>query len=520
MWRRAFLAALLCGYGILAAGAPPDAALVARGEAIYFGTDAALMRPGAVRVRGAPVPPQAAACVACHRRSGLGSAESDLIVPPIAGAFLFRARSPQTGQWLPWPSLDRTRPAYDERTLARALRDGLAPDGVPLSDTMPRYDLDAAAVAALAAYLRPLSVDTAPGVSDEEVAFAVVTTPEVPDDQVKDLLRALRTFLADRNAGTRHETRRRAQALRTERTMYRRFRRWRIEHWPLIGEPAGWDEQLRARNAATPVFALLGGLSYDTWAPVHAFCERMRMPCVLPDVFIPPAREDFYSVYLSAGLHAEADAAADALAGAPRVFVWTFDGPAGARQRERIVEALARRGLAVAQGTPGADDAVVAAAPSWWIERRYASLAAPPKRLLVLTGALERFPQDWRSADASLARRVELVTHFAPPAQARRQLARARAWFAARRIEFGAERVAVHALAAAMVANEMLVHVDDSFSREYCIEKTEHNLENVPPLTAFPRLAIGPGQRFAARRVFVRPLSEGTGPMPDRPHGG
>jgi hypothetical protein len=51
---------------------------------------------------------------------------------------------------------------------------------------------------------------------------------------------------------------------------------------------------------------------------------------------------------------------------------------------------------------------------------------------------------------------------------------------------------------------ETLMHVDDKFTREYCIEKLEHNLENMPPMTAYPRLAIGPGQRFATRRfTFV-----------------
>lgn len=62
----------------------------------------------------------------------------------------------------------------------------------------------------------------------------------------------------------------------------------------------------------------------------------------------------------------------------------------------------------------------------------------------------------------------------------------------------------MNALLAATIAVEMLMHVDDKFTREYCIEKLEHNLENMPPMTAYPRLAIGPGQRFATRRyTFV-----------------
>ncbi len=58
--------------------------------------------------------------------------------------------------------------------------------------------------------------------------------------------------------------------------------------------------------------------------------------------------------------------------------------------------------------------------------------------------------------------------------------------------------IARNALLAATVAVESLMHVDDNFSREYCLEKLEHNLENMPALTAYPRLAIGPQQRFGA----------------------
>ncbi|MEW5881623.1 MAG: cytochrome c [Pseudomonadota bacterium] len=501
------LAALLAG-ATAAAQTAPDAALIARGEAIYFGTDPSLARPGAALAQGAPIPPQAAACVACHRRSGLGSAEANVLVPPIAGHLLFNPLAPQTGQRLPWPSRDRTRPAYDEATLARALAEGVAPDGVALAAPMPRYAFTAQEVAALAAYLRTLSADSAPGVSDEEVVFATVTTPDAPPAEVDELLRTLRTFFADRNAGTRHETRRRAQALRTDSTMYRRFRRWRLEHWALTGEPHTWRAQLEARYAAAPVFALLSGLSYDDWSPVHEFCERTRLPCLLPNAWLPPAREDFYSIYFSPGLAAEADAVAAALSGTAEVVLWTAPGSTGARQRAVIAAALARHGIGVVERAPRADDVLVAALPSDDVERRWRSLAQTPRRVYVLAGAFAELPDAWRPQDATLHARSVLVTPLAPGAQAQRQMARADAWFAGKRIKVGARRIAANALLAAVVATETLMHVDDRFSREYCIEKLEHNLENVPPLTAYPRLAIGPSQRFAARRVHLYPADE------------
>ncbi|GAB4482237.1 MAG: ABC transporter substrate-binding protein [Burkholderiaceae bacterium] len=505
--RALLLAACLAG-AAAAAQTASDAAQVARGEAIYVGDAAAYARPGAARVGGAPIPPQSAACVACHRRSGLGSAESNLIVPPIAGHLLFNPLSPQTGKRLPWPSRDRTRPAYDEASLARALADGVAPDGVPLAAPMPRYAFTAEEVAALAAYLRTLSVATAPGVTDEEVVFATVTTPEVPAAQVDDLLRTLRALFADRNAGTRHETRRRAQALRTDSTMYRRFRRWRLEHWALTGEPHTWLAQLEARYAATPVFALLSGLSYDDWTPVHAFCERARVPCVLPNVALPPQREDFYSIYLSPGLAAEAQATAAALAGTREVVLWSEPGASGERRRAVIEAAFARQGIAVAERAPRADDVIVAALPAERIESRWRALAEPPRRVYALGAMLAELPDAWQPQDAALRERSVLVTPLAADAAARRQMARSRAWLAARGLRPSSERIAANALLAAIVATEMMMHVDDRFSREYCIEQIEHNLENVPPLTAYPRLSIGPAQRFAARRVHLHTAAD------------
>jgi hypothetical protein len=505
---RALLLAALFAGAAAAAQTAPDAALVARGEAIYFGTDAALARPGAARVQGAPIPPHAAACVACHRRSGLGSAESNLLVPPVAGHLLFNPLAPQTGQRLPWPSRDRTRPAYDEASLARALSEGVAPDGVPIVAPMPRYTFGADEVAALAAYLRTLSAATAPGVSDEEVVFATVTTPDAPPAQVNDLLRTLQAFFADKNAGTRSETRRRAQALRTDSTMYRRFRRWRLEHWALTGEPHTWAAQLEARYAAAPVFALLSGLSYDDWSPVHEFCERTKLPCLLPNAWLPPAREDFYSIYFSPGLAAEVQALAETLAGTREVVLWTVAGSTGERQRAAIAAALARHGIGVVDRAPHAGDVLVAALSADAIERRWHALAQPPRRVYALAGMLAELPDTWRPHDAALRAHSVLVTPLAPGAAAQRQMARARAWFAGKGMKFASERIAANALLAAVVAVETMMHVDERFSREYCIEKIEHNLENIPPFTAYPRLAIGPSQRFASRRVHLHSAAE------------
>jgi hypothetical protein len=496
----------------------PDAGRIALGRSIYLGTHESLARPGAARVDGAPVPAGKAACVSCHRPSGLGGAEGYLVVPPVAGFLLFNPRSPQTGRRLPWPSRDRVRPAYDAASLRVALNEGRAPDGVALAAPMPRYQLAAEEVEALAAYLGTLSVDTAPGVTDHEVVFATVTTPDVPAEEVADLVRTLQAFFAEKNGGTRNEAGRRAQAMRNDSTMYRRYRRWRLEHWALQGEPETWHEQLTARYRATPVFALLSGVSYDAWDPVHEFCESLHVPCLLPNAWVAPAREDFYSIYFAPGLRAEVQSLAQALAPLAQVVLWTAPTPVGARQRAVVAAALAAHGIGLADRVPRGDDVLVSTLAPRDLAQRFEALPQAPQRVYAMSGALAGTTGGWEGTHARLHERLVHVSPLAPDAQAARQLARARGWLERRGLAPANEQVAVNALAAAVVAVESLMHVDDRFSREYCIEKIEHNLENIPPLTAYPRLAIGPSQRFASRRVFLRPAVTREGAIAEAGH--
>jgi hypothetical protein len=65
-----------------------------------------------------------------------------------------------------------------------------------------------------------------------------------------------------------------------------------------------------------PVFALLGGLSATDWRPVHDFCERNRIPGLLPVTDLPVISEtDWYTLYFNKGVYQEGDAVARYLAG-------------------------------------------------------------------------------------------------------------------------------------------------------------------------------------------------------------
>ncbi len=444
------------------------------------------------------------ACVTCHRPSGLGSFEGGVVVPPIAGRFLTEGYDPTTARTFPWAATYRARPGYDWSDLARLLRTGVTPDGMRIGSLMPRYQVDDAQARALYEHLADLSNTMAHGVTDDTVTFATITTPDVPPDQVADLLRVLNTFFDEKNARTRAEPERRAQAVRTEYVMYRRYRTWKLVHWALEGPPDTWREQLEARYAQTPVFAVLSGIGYDDWTPVHAFCERARVPCLLPTLAMPPAREDFYSIYFTRGIEAEARTVAAYRAeshDAVPLVMWSAPTPTGARQAQRVRQALAEQAwLGDGVPLPRTYD-VIALGP--WTEtvQRYARAKVKPRTVYVLDSAQTR-PRD-NPGNAALLGRTRIVSAALEGPEREARLMRARAWINARHLKGVNERIAVNALLVGTLAVESLLHVDERFSREYCVEKIEHNLENMPPLTTYPRLSIGPHQRFAAKTIAV-----------------
>jgi cytochrome c553 len=98
------------------------------GEAIYrdgilgSGKPLKAIRNANMRIEGKDT-----ACVNCHRRSGFGSKEGRISIPPITGLYLFHQRARRAeDQDLPFVESMRTdHDPYSDETLARAIREGL-----------------------------------------------------------------------------------------------------------------------------------------------------------------------------------------------------------------------------------------------------------------------------------------------------------------------------------------------------------------------------------------------------------
>lgn len=467
-----------------------------------------------------------AACAKCHRRSGLGGGEGQKSIRPIAGRMLFeRPAATLTERRQISAQGAGERVPYSVYTLARALREGIDSAGRSLDELMPRYNMNDEEVAQLAAYLKILSREAAPGVSDSEIHFATVVTPGVGQARTKAMLDVLEAFFSAKNAGTRKEGKR--KAIDRER-MYSSYRDWVLHVWKLEGLPETWPAQLEDYYRKQPVFAMLSGIGASTWRPVHEFCEQKALPCLFPNVDYPVISEtDYASIYFSRGVVLEAEVLAKHLADVDRngqsgPIVQVFrDDAAGRVPAQALRAALQRRGIKDVSDHAVAGEGPVPAefwsqllketrpsalvlwlndedithlhgqggAPSG-MENVYlsGSLIARPCKILLFDGWLDR---------------MRLVYPFELTERRTQRLSRMKHWLESRNIPLRDERIQSSTYFAVTVAGDALAHMGNNFSRDYFIERVEQMTEQSLSSTVYPRLSLGPGQRFASRGSYV-----------------
>lgn len=505
------------------------------GEAIYrkgvLPSGAALQ---GVREAGVSVKGIAAACINCHRSSGLGTTEGQIVVPPIIGKYLLRAHSTNVKDMsLPHVAGYRsTREPYTDTTLARAIRQGLSANGRELSYLMPRFELDDASMGALIEYLKVLNTAAVPGVTDDTLHFATIITPDADATQRKGMLDVMERFFADKNAFIRGGQRPMQASREIE---YRVSRRWQLHVWQLTGQPQEWEQQLRMKLAAEPVFAVISGLGAHTWAPVHRFCQASKLPCLLPNVEMPVVAEgDFYPVYFSRGVLLEVDLMARALTDAsaigndrapPRRLVQIYrQGDVGESAASALSNAVAaagikienrplrmaatdRKDVAQAMRDLGPSDAL-----ALWL--RPDDLAALPvqKPTLASTlmsgilGGLEHapLPAAWRTE-------VRMSYPFDLPEDRKVRMNFPLGWFKIKQIPVVAEQVQTDTYVACGILAETLTDMLDSFVRDYLVERVEGMVSHRQVNGYYPRLGLAPGQRFASKGGYIARFAESDG---------
>jgi hypothetical protein len=489
------------------------------GEALYLrGVLASGAALEAVRQDTEPLKGQQAACVNCHRRSGLGSREARNFIPPVAGEFLFESNTE-----LPYVEGARSdRKPYTEESFARALRDGIDSEGRQMSYLMPRFAVGDADMAALIAHLRSLDHRREPGVSATELHFATILTPDVSVERRQAVRRVIEQFFQDRNAAPRGPT---AQTMTTSGTtayakmMFKVNRRWVLHIWEPTGPASTWGAQLDKSFSAQPVFAVISGTSGLHWAEVSRFCERRPVPCLFPNVEAPPADADheFHTVYFSRGVLLEADLIADSLTNTPnqpapiRVQQIYRTDDVGSTAADALGRALKALGISVvshafapgaslsgALRTVGSGDALVL----WLRSDDLRSLPVGPATRLVyasgLMGAVDAvsLPEAWRE-------RVHFTYPVDLPERRRVRVDYARSWFRIRQIPVLDEQLEADTYLACGLLSETVKHLVDAFVPDYLIERLEDTVEHRILTGYYPRLTLGPNQRFASKGGFL-----------------
>jgi cytochrome oxidase Cu insertion factor (SCO1/SenC/PrrC family) len=410
------------------------------------------------------------ACASCHRRSGFGGSEGGVFVPPVAGPFLFGAgperadlfrelyQEVQTKTFSARVRDPRPRPAYTEASLARAVREGVDPAGRTLSRIMPRSPLSDEDLGHLAAYLRTLAAGPAPGVDAESIHFATVFTPETDAAERRATLAVMEAFFQRKNAETEGLLRHAGGSPSYKDDLAKGFRRWVLHVWDVQGRD--WRAQLESRLREQPVFALLGG------ADVHDFCESEEMPCLFPST-LRPAASGAWTIYFNRGLDGEA------------------------------------RALASWLGDPKASDVVL------WIDRKDFLAMAPEltgfRRIYLSASLVEPDP------DLPLRDKLVFTWPWSLPGREGPHVYRARAWLRSRGIrgiEVTHERLQLNVLYTLSLAEHALDHMAGRFSRDFFLESVEREAEVELNPGVFPRLSLGPGQRFASKGCYLVRLGE------------
>jgi hypothetical protein len=486
-----------------------------------------------------PVEGDQLSCAYCHRRSGLGTSEGGNVAPPLTAASLYQPRQKILRQaYRSMAGSGQERPPYADGSLAVAIRLGVDPSGRLLDPLMPRYEIDDENMASLVAYIKTLSAEDAPGVTDSTLHIATIVTEGVPDEDRKAMLEVLEAFVDVKNSGTRNEVRNSQFAPFYRELPHQAYRKWKLHVWELSGSHETWGAQLFEHYNREPVFAVVNGIAAGSWAPIHEFCVKAEVPCLFPHTDLPvTSRQDFYALYLSGGLDLEARALARHLqkSDVPRdariVQIWERGG-AGATPAQVLRQTLESEGwTSVADRVVGAGEALQVGQTRsilaeerpnvlvlWLPEPDLNELAALSGEIsgnskelnhVFLSSSLSGHDPD---VPASLNRRVHLVHPFDVPGNETRNLVRLNNWLDSRGLERRDPRIQGDAYFAVLFLGRGMKHINQNFSREYLIEVLEHALDNATFASVYPRVSLGPKQRFASKGSYILGLSTGADP--------
>lgn len=474
------------------------------------------------------------ACVSCHKRSGFGTSEGGAVTPVITGDVLYAETTTRAKElYTVRNEKSKTRPAYTDITLAEAIRSGKGAGGGSLDRLMPRFELPDDDMRHLQAYLKTLLSSRSPGVSDREIQFATVFEKSLPQEEKRAILRTLRQFIHDRNTDVRPNTRRAQVAPWHKKWPYESHRVWNLTPWEVEGLPETWAAQLNLLYSRQPVFAILSGdIGLGEWAPIHEFCEARELPCIFPNTLLPPAVEKgFYTVYFSRGLLLEAEVLAKYLSQEKAqnkslsILQVVQAGPSGRLPAATLMEQLTKQGFThirelllsnpldlsvVDKSTLSGADIVI-----YWVDQP--TLTSLQKHLdrhldtqqLFISASLVGLGDKvntLKGHPGDLGKELFVLYPYEKPQELQLHLDNTQRWMTGRDVRVVDPVRQANTLYAVTVVSRALKHMGSNFSRHYLLERVEHMEQNIAVSPVYPRMALGPGQRYATKGAYITKL--------------
>ncbi len=469
--------------------------------------------------KGARLSGKIAACARCHRASGHGMVEGDIRVPDITAKALTAPLVPRRDLLLRELYQERQgpiaktvvhiphlRPAYAGLAdLVRAVTRGQDPGGRLLAASMPRYRLNNEAAVALQGYVAQLGGQPDPGVEAGTVHFATLLGPDVPGQRAEAMLSVMRAFIETRNREIRREWSRPAYSP-NHKALYAPSRRlWRLHIWRLDGPARTWPAQLRRLYTDQPVFALLGGAAKGDWTPLHRFCETARIPCLFPLTDWPGTETGHFTVYLSKGHPNEARLVAQRLVAMGARNVAQFHGadPRDSKMAEVFERALRTTHIEL-RDSPQNAQALVVWGNGVLLRKVLVDPVIAERNIPVFAAGALLADDQGRLPDLDMRRPVRVAWQYAHPATVTTRINRLRGWLRARKVRMPMwERTQLNTFLALDVTQHAMDHLVDRYSRELFLETIEQQVETGLNPGTFPRLSLGPGQRFAAHGAAI-----------------
>jgi mono/diheme cytochrome c family protein len=521
-------------------------------------------RSGGITVRGSQ-----ASCVSCHRRSGLGGVEGNESIPPISGHTLFGGSDPVIVQMDKRFNQGLSTPPkpYDEKSFAAAMQQGRHVSGRKLSDLMPRYDLSDEQLKAVTAYLRTLSVTVSQGAGEKEIHLATVIAPDVSPERRKTFVDTLNAMVNQHNVNVNSGQRQRISPI--ERRMHNR-RTWAVDTWELTGPSSTWGEQLDKLQKQNPAFAILSGLAQDEWQPVQDFCEHSKVVCWFPSVDLVPEGADkgAYSLYFSGGVQLEAEVITNRLMSEKKkpekVVQVVGPNPIARGAAQAAHKLLAKAGVEVQdiEWSPSSSAQLTDSLKSLeshdallvWLQtaelKDFAAGVSVPKSTVFVSStmigeAAPAWPAEWNE-NAWLVQRLE------KPEMRKANLSRFHDWIKYRQLPLVDEKMQSEVYFAVNSFSWMMSSMLNNLYTDYLIDRAEDTLSmresmqvqeevqslmmggggrkpqvvknagDVVPVvpsvdrellmkregtTAYPRLSLGIGQRFASKGAYIRKIA-------------